>query len=344
MTLLSLFFVTILLPANENSTPVLEIRLDNKGQFLSRGRPNDVVLERDGTILGFTKYHLWHWNQDGSLIRKIGGKGEGPGEFLGVSQALWTGEYYWVIDGNTLTSSIFDKQGRFLYKQNLYFRQFVRTHNRLFKVDFSKFDYHRKSYPPTLYEINYAIDDEKLEANPTDLFFKKITERQMNLGNNMKLAWMVEEQGRFLVVDQLEPKIRVYDAANIATEKNANLYKPFEGMAIPIQARKWVEPPPSFKTRHKDRRSFVSWWQSWSRVTYFGKLGNHLVIAYEIPDPKDSQEALQVLQPIDRQGKAIGDHYIVPGLCIGSQEDQLFVFVEGNDPDLFEYFIRIYKF
>ena len=321
-----------------------EIRLDNRGMFLNKLNYNRVFLENDGTFLLASLYHAWHWDQEGRLINRIGGKGEGPGEFLNMGQVLWTGDYYWLIDAKNLKSSVYDAQGNYLFRKNMYFRQFVRAEDELFLVDLSQYRYEARNKPRTLHQIQYEINDRSLKVSRTGLAFKKVTERQFDYHLNFKLCWVVPENGGYLVMDQLEPKIWVYNQKVIDRESKVSDQDFFEPPSIGLQLSGWVDPPETFMTRSGNTRRFREWWMDWSRVNYFARCGDGLLIAYETPDENDPRESLQVIQKLDMQGKRIGDPLVLDGIIAGTRDGNAYVLIEGDDPDYFEYFIRVYSF
>lgn len=335
--------ISLLMLAAFFAEPIHEVKLDNLGMYLSALDYGNVIREKDHTFLAVTPYHIWHWDKDGKLINRIGGKGEGPGEFQLLSQVTWNGQYYWAIDGQNLTSTIFDGEGHFLSKKNLYFRQFVRTDQQLFVVDYSKYDPETEPYPPTIQEIRYHIDNGQLSVEETGLKFKKVSPVQTALSLNFKLVWVVREKDTYLVVDQLEPLIRIYDQATILQEKSVSPKESFEAKSIHIQAKLWVDPPPKIKMDHKNRSAFLKWWWSWSRINFFAKADEDFIIAYEIPDPKDELNSLQAIQRIDKKGKAIGDVLLVNGFCLGAQEHEVYLFVEDERENGFDYYIRTYR-
>ncbi len=320
------------------------IKLDNKGIYLSKTSYGQVNMAQDGTFLVSSQYHLWHFDRDGALINRIGGKGEGPGEFMGVGESLWNGEYYWIIDSQRLFSSIFDSEGKYLSKTNIYYRQFVQVDGQLFVVDPSRYDSYNPNYPPVLQEIQYQVQDGQLSVEHTDLLFKKISRRQNELMLNFKLLWAVREgKDRYLVVDQLEPKMWIYDRPTREQEKKAPVNSVFEPNYIPMNLRYWVDPPRAFIKNVTVRSEFLRWWQSWSRINYFGRVGEDFVIAYEIPNPDSPESSLQAVQRVAKTGHVQGEMLIVEGFCMGSRDGKLYVFLQDEETENFDYYVHVYE-
>ena len=337
--MLFLYFVVM-----AEQIPFEEIKLDNLGMYLSRIGYGKVWLERDGTFLAASHYHIWHWDTAGRLINRMGGKGEGPGEFQGVGEVIWNGDYYWAIDNQRLISTIFDAEGRYLTRKPIYYRQFVRLEDQIFALDVGKFAVGVSEYPPLLQEINYRIKDGELEVEHTGFNFKKVTPKQVRLNFNFKLLWAVREADRYLVVDQLEPIMRIYDPATRKREREIGNNQPFEPNFMPMELKSWEDPPDSWTQQGGTARDFRQWWQSWSRINYFGKAGDDYVVAYEIPNEEDPESSLQAVQRIAKDGHAIGEPLIIQGYCMGSRDNKVYMFHENEDSEKFEYYVRIYRF
>ena len=324
--------------------PVTEIKLENYHRFLPQTSYNRVFLAKDDGFLAITNYQVWHWDANGKVINQFGAKGEGPGEFVWVGQVHWDGDHYWVIDSKNLSSSVFDGKGRYLDRQPIYFRQFVPVQDELFILDFSKVNQYKGNFPATLKKIDYQIDGNGLSVAFTGLQFKKVSERQKDFHYNFKLVWVTRDGDDYLVVDQLEPKIRVYSPEAIAREGKTQEDQPFEPPYVNVQARRWVEPPNAPPDNLTNDKDFLYWWQSWSRINYFARAGEDFIFAYEIPDERDPEESLQVIQRISRDGRAIGKSLILNGAIMGVRRNLVYLFREEDNEDGFSYFVRAYEF
>ena len=323
--------------------PVVEITLDNQGMYWPLIGYNRASIAADGTFLILSQYYLWHLNGNGSLIRRLGGKGEGPGEFGLLIDALWDGQYYWVLDANYRMSTLYNGQGRFLSKSPIYFRQLVRAHDHLFGLDISGFDPWRTNYPPVLQEIGFRVEDQELLVEPKEDRFRKVTPRQLEFKFNFKLLWMVQKNGTYMVMDQLEPKIFLYDHEAIYRERLTQIDEPYTPPYLPVQLRRWVEPPTGFQRNIGTQDIYRKWWCSWSRVTFFCEWDDHFFVAYEIPDPEDDESTIQVMQKIAVDGRAIGPAVEVKGFVAGVKNGTAFVLFEDEFSDEFTYYFRGYS-
>jgi len=324
--------------------PVVEVKLENYNRYLPQATYNRVFLGKDDTFIALTNYQVWHWNAQGEVIAQFGAKGEGPGEFVWAGQVHWDGEYYWVIDSKSLSSSVFDRQGKYLDRKPVYFRQFVPVQDELFILDFSKVNQWDGNFPTTLQKITYRVDEDGLSVELTPLRFKKVSQRQKDFHYNFKLVWVARDGQDYLVVDQLEPKIWVYSPETIERERSTPEDRPFEPPYVNVQARRWVEPPKSMPGNIKSDKDFLYWWQSWSRINYFARAGETFIFAYEIPDEDDPSESLQVIQRIGRDGRAKGKPLILNGFIMGVRGDQVYLFDEEDSEDGFSYYVRAYDF
>ena len=69
------------------ASPRQEIKLETGGMFLDRIEMGTMVRQPDGSFLANNYHRVWHWAADGSLIARMGARGQGPGEFQSISQA-----------------------------------------------------------------------------------------------------------------------------------------------------------------------------------------------------------------------------------------------------------------
>lgn len=325
-------------------TPATEIKLENQDRYLPNASFNRVFLSKNNTFLAMTTYQVWHWDSEGNLINRFGSKGEGPGEFQFVGQVLWDGTYYWVVDSRMLESSVFDNNGRFLFRHPLYFRQFVPVEDEIFVLDFSQLNQRRGNLPTTLQKIEYDVGEKAINVKLVNPRFKKVSERQREFQYNFKLVWVVREGNEYLVVDQLEPKIWRYSPETIARESKLTEMELFEPPYTPFQATRWEEPPKSMPASRKSDREFVVWWRSWSRINYFAKAGNDYMVAYEAPDPDSPAESFQVIQRIAKNGKAIGKSMALEGAIMGVRNNQVYIFKEADTEENFIYWVHAYDF
>lgn len=323
---------------------MVEIKVENRGRYLDRISYGKVRLQPDGSFLANNFHQVFHWNEHGDLITSMGGRGEGPGEFQAISEVLFIDGYYWVVDGARMESAIFDNTGHFLYRKPINCRQFLQTEDQVFLVDNSAYNPYSKNYPTVIQEIQFKIDQDNLEIHTTPLRFKKISEMQRNLRMNFKLFWISRQGDRYFLMDQLEPKIRIYDKAAREKERQSSIDEPFEPNSLALNLKYWVHPPEKMAEGFESNKQMLRWWQSWSRINYFGDAGDGFFVAYETPDPEDAQNNLQVIQRLDLTGQRMGQPLVLEGLCMGVRNNLVYIFNADDETDNFNYYIKGYEF
>lgn len=337
-SLISLFLLLITLV-----DPLTEVKLDSQGRYLGSLGPSRVFLNQDGTYMAATQYHLWHWDRDGKLINLLGDKGEGPGEFVNLGEALWTGEHYWLVDASLIRSSIFSAEGEYLTKSPVYFRQFVRVKDRLLAIDLSRFRGRTDTYPPVLVDVNYSIrPDGTLAVEKSPQAWRKATEAQVSLMNNFKLLWVVERDGRFMVMDQLQPRIQIYDAKTLEQERGIADEQPYEAKFTPVLLRDFVPHPESWPATRRSFREMRHWFNAWSRITWFGALGADYAVAYTVPNGDDPESPLQYVVRVGTNGKMIGNPVVYDGYFMGIHDGKATVFYDDEQNQEFVYKVRTY--
>lgn len=308
--------------------PAFEIKLDlGKTEGMEIGF-HKMTLCADGSLLGISSHQIMHWDENGTLLRQLGRRGEGPGEFMFIGEALWDGSHYWLIDSSRQLSSIFNAEGELLFQQPLYYRQVLRVEDKLFTLDHSDLSYDPVTYPPVVQPISYEIKDSQLVVSKTGPAFRKITKRQMDFMFNFKLVWVALDGDRYLVVDQLEPKICIYNAEVINLENSVPATQTFVPKTIPIQVRDWVESPKSLPSGSKSQAEMRRWWFSFSRINYFSKLSseNEYIVSYFVPDPNEKNTFIQVIQVIDKGGRIIAPVIESNGMIVGTQDRKILVY------------------
>lgn len=77
---------------------------------------SEIAVRDDGAvyILNFEEARIQYYGPDGKLIKNIGGKGKGPGEFTFPVYFRYTDDHLFIHDVLTDKISVFDKEGTFL--------------------------------------------------------------------------------------------------------------------------------------------------------------------------------------------------------------------------------------
>lgn len=335
----ALLFLLLVDPRLQWSKPI-----ENRFQYIEIVDASRIFLADDGSILALTPYSLWHWQSDGKFIRKIGQKGQGPGEFIFLLQAHWDGQHYWMMDGLNQMSTFYDADGTFLFRQPFFYRQFIPLEDRTFVLDFSRVRSYSDQLPPVLQEITYQITDKQIEVEDIGPKFRKVTPQQRSYDFNFKKLWLAQDGDALLVVDQLQPLMQVYSPEIIAKEQKVSIEVPFEAPVRYIKAPMWKSVPETFPRRGSlNQNEFRIWWQTWSRVTHFGSFGSDLIFAFETEGQEGDLRPTQVIQRISKQGELLAEPLVTQGYLVGTQDDMVYVFQEKESADGFSYYLEAYK-
>lgn len=321
--------------------PIKVVQLENNGRYLTSLDYNQIKMGFDGTVLARTKYQLWHWDTDGKLMRRLAQKGSGPGEVQGMGAVFWNGEHYWVIDNQALFSSLFDKNGKFLSRRTLYFRQLIEVDGQVFGVDYSRANQFQGNFPRNLQELNVKVMGDELVVERTDLLFNKVTRAQQNLEMNFKLLWVAKRGDTYLVVNQLEPRMYLFDEEARRKEASKSIEEFHETDYVTLNLPHFEAPPESF-TKQRTRRALMGWWRSWSRINFFTSLGENFLVCYEVPSDDSEEETTQALAVVDINGRLKKPVVEVEGFAFGVHNNHVKVFREGDSDDFFEYFVDTY--
>jgi len=180
------------------------------------GSPVDMDFSTDGRlyIADSRNSRILVWNADGSFARGFGTKGQGPGEFVGVSRLRITGNEIYLFDQEN-KMSVFDLDGNykrsFKYPRNM--RTFAALNPNLLLIMY------RELNSPTDIKITWELADgegktiRKLMSEPDTLFVGKLE------GNNNAIVKAYAAEGEIQEAEGLwyfgygsKPKLNRIDA------------------------------------------------------------------------------------------------------------------------------------
>lgn len=293
---------------------------------------NDHIVMVENGFIGWRYDRLWHWARDGKLMRTMGGKGEGPGEFNGLSAVLWDGDYYWCVDGDRSESTVFKKDGAFFFRQNLYFRWYMPVGSRLFVVDHSRLNVkmveQQMSYPPFIRELSYHIDAEnrKIVVDHLGTHFRKATRKQaLSGGYSFKIHWMVPYKNGWYVANQVENLIWFYDEATIRGE--ASLPDERKSTVRPYTLRLSQWESDSGWHPEKGRK----WWYKQSRLNGLYRDRARLVVGHLVPNVNYSGHLQKVeIFHLDKLGPSF-QQFSFDGALIGTGDGYLYTWEINDD-------------
>lgn len=291
--------------------------------------PRASILNVQMTVNGFLawdRHTVWHWNFRGKLINKMGGAGEGPGEFAYISSALWDGKHYWVIDASSLSNSLFNEKGAFLFREKMAefrLRYLIPTKTRLFCVDVSQFTLelvrNPHGHPPFLRELRYEIGANQLKIVAGQHFRKASSKQRETGGFNYKQHWITDFKNGFYVMNHVENRIWFYTDEDM----NSEAAFPFE---LPSTISSKLLP---LKDWHTDNvwapKKGQIWWYNQCRINFLSIEGSKLVVGYKIPIPGggDWMQRVAFLDAELRSGSP-KEFMDLPGSLIGIKDGLLY--------------------
>ncbi len=270
---------------------------------------------------------LWHLDSDGSVLRAVRAENEN----MRANDSHWDGRHYWIMDFANNCSWLFDREGRFLFRSDVYFRQFIPMGERLFVLDTSNHHYRDARYTPLVKEVSYQIENGQLSVTTLGSPFKRATPLQDLYKLNFKKAWLAADGERILAMDQLADKIWIYDAQARRQEGEIGTDKPFFPGSISLELPGYEPPPLRFPTDSSVSQQL--WYYSWSRIAHFSKIGEQFLVTYEIPDPANPERSLLAIQAMTATGQPTDRRLVVDGHFMGYREGKVYVFSQGNPED-----------
>lgn len=249
-----------------------------------------IFLTVSGELLLATRDSLVHWGHDGrhKLTIELQEGAQIAFPYYDVETRV-----YWIPytnpEGRPLTA-FYDEHGKLMNESDIWFRYVCYTGGkRLVPEKISDFFYvHKNRYTFQIQEFDFQVEDGMGKLTRTGTEFGKITPKQMRLTFNYKLAWPVANGDGYLLMNELEKRIYLYDRAELEREKLVKENVPREAVFMVPDLPDFVEPPDRIvklngtpETAFKD---FERWENSFSRVTYFNRYGDGYAVAYVVPE------------------------------------------------------------
>jgi len=286
------------------------ISVDSGGHLFEYPQCSEV--QSDGSFVVVNDHKVFHFSQDGALIRKMGAKGNGPGEFVMAYEAFWNGITYMVIDNRRRDLSFFTPSGDFIKREPILARHFYFLGKRTLMVD-SALIFEKK---PAICPIR--ISDE-LVIEPDGVPFHAVIPGIEQLGYNFSNIHATLHDGHLYVMDELSAEITRY---NLDFKKESTIAPQIQG---------FVTPPTSWPTdvsNHK-RRLLIN---TFSRIQRLGSIDAGLVIGYCLPDPEDPNDQFKNVIVVDSKGKPLSKVPLrINGDFIGTYQNRIYVLRETED-------------
>jgi len=264
---------------------------------------------QDGTLLVNEGVYVYHYDRDGQLIRRLGGRGHGPGELSDVvHSSAWDGETYFIRTNNGMWN-LFRNNGSFI--RRLHFvadgLHFSGTH--LYASNLFNDDWDGKEPPIVGIRYEHSQDFPRTFRR----FHHTAVANSNALSRRFKLCFVAERGDELYVVNELEPLLYRY-SPGLELEKT-----------FPIAAPFWVEPPEKYMNNFRNWPAYMRWWFSFPKLRGLATLGQDLIVAFEVPDPDERDEPLSILMRIGAQGETKTSPFTYKGVYLGVYRDQIHV-------------------
>ena len=300
-------------------------------------RLREPVVNRFG-ILACAGTMLYRWDFEGDLIETVE-----LGKPVKNIIAFHFSEHGYIVAYQSekgAFSQVFDPEGRPLSPPFPFLRFMREVDGRIMApLTLGQDDYFwRHNYPFLAIEMQPVPSGGEIVLRKTGLALAKVNDRMLDLDFNFKEIWIVKLEDRFLVVNQLEPRVYFYDQRAIRQERADGEHKAtaidFKLLALPA-----YEPPPQrfFQlektvSAEEGRRRAAAWFRCLGLITWFGRLGDGFAITYRIPRWEQGSCAgnglgLQVLdEHLGPQGPMIE----VEGTMMGAVDHSVFTYKRGE--------------
>lgn len=287
-----------------------------QGEFPGKSAYNLYTMGSDGTFLVNAGYFVYHLDHEGRLIRKIGGKGSGPGLLPnGVENSFWDGRFY-LVGGYTLVNR-YDSQGRFLDAHGYRFKSWEVDGGHAFGSFFNNVDY--ENLDQSKLEVGVAFDPETMRVERA---FHRAPDSLKSFGTRFLNCYFAVSKDRVFVVGEIDPVLFVYDSEHRLLAEHA-LHLPW-----------WEEHPEGVFNQWRNAAEYNDWWFSFSKFRGLDFYEDRLVLAYEVPSEDELFETVVVF--LNERGTPVSKPLKRKGHFLGCYEGRLhFLRVVDADDRLF---------
>jgi hypothetical protein len=249
--------------------------------------PNPVQVVVDDGIYGHDGNQIYTWDDAGNLLSKIQVSGDVPGVWFVHRVGANFIVSYQNQKGEDVTALI-DAQGQTLGSTHPFMPYISVVNGRIFAPSrLNREDYiWRQNFPFLCHELKI----EGGELQEAELRFAKIFPSQWEMGLNLKQVWAAQgPDDAFLVMNQLEQRIYMYDNATILKERIEGEHHWSEIPFIQLDLENYKQPPNEYFTSEraltleKAKVEFSAWRNNQSLITWFGQVGEGYAVAYELP-------------------------------------------------------------
>lgn len=304
-----------------------------------------LLVTQTGELLAADYLHLYHWDGDGRLLLTLNAKAGTQ-----IIAAFFDGTHYYLSTSDLVTYQ-FSNTGQMLaatHGLDQFIFKYLPLGDRLLCLPYTNNDTLTES--PYFFQVHDLALERRGNALQvrTKALFGKIQPIQTAMQYNLLAIWLVPQGSVTLLVNQLEAKVYRYSPDQIRKEQLAGTMNPTEVTAVPLELVDYHQPPgqPFIIDRPMKRDAYAAsrhaWWNSWSRITWFGSHANGFIVAYEVPEceePSNCSSTRLAIQILDPRFKRLGQPRYTHGLPFGSDnQSRFFVMDTTSDRGLVQVF------
>ena len=281
-----------------------------------------MEIAKDGTILIATPFRLFHWSEEGELIRSLPPADFPPVQFLSTYLYDPQSHIYWLVDSRHKQSLFFDTEGGFLGRAQGPYRDLMAVGSRVFAVLGHKLDLWEEHL--MLQRVGYRIHQDGVEVFHIGEAFAPLTAHQESYLFQFKRHWLIQEDysKRFLVVDQITPYMRVFQLPEREGE-GSGLRDTNQRIYLDLPQRKQPD------LQSDKRQTGSEKWAKLDTIVGFYPLKNHYLVAYTLPFNAGEEERV-ALQQVGRDGRIIGQRIEAQGQLVGVHENLAYLYRNGR--------------
>lgn len=292
-----------------------------------------ITFLKDDTFICCDGSKMYHFDLSGNLLKTIGNKGKGPGEFMKVGGGFFDGQYYIVYDSSELTYSFFDKDGKFFLREyvNGVKVQPILPGDEFFTRDFSFMD-----------ASNPKVDELKpchnlLAFSPSEGIthkskpFLKLDEMHINYLFSFNDTFGVDAGLYYIFIDGLKNE-------GVFLGKDPDLkFKKKVGLKLVG----WTPPDDDFDMSKSNMAKINKHFLSFSYIRQVVGLEKGFGVVYGIPSRESDEVAKEMYARFNFEGQLQGEakqigilEFLWDYSLIGESGGYLYQLIEGGDVDL----------
>jgi len=296
----------------------------------------EISIVGRGEYLAATQSTVYHWDSSGRLILEI----PAPDQSIFLS-AWFNGRYYWVCTSRPYQSLFYDTDGNLRHtltgSDNTY-EFFEYVDNQLFGVVSWSMDLiYEQPYMYQLQKIDLGLEGDKPVIRAYG-DFAKIRRRQREMLFNFRNLFLVRRGDTYLLMNEVEDRILLFDKENLAREHRDGTRIPTEVDSVRVPLEGYVPPPrelfrvgkPMPTDQALQRR--LDWLRSFSKIALLAAYDEGFVVSYTIPVCEGGNCKVETgVQRLDHELRPVGSYIHLKGRTVGVHGNKFYSMINPDD-------------